>query len=95
MSSLPPQGTAYGRFGQNHAYTVAGKTGTAALSRRRIADEMDKQESVPEKLRDHHLFIAFAPVENPKIALAIITENSNYAIEIARTIFDYYLGTQK
>lgn len=89
-----PQGTAYGRFGQGHSYTVAGKTGTAALSRRRTPDEMDKQEHVPEKLRDHHLFIVFAPIEDPKIALAIITENSNYAIEIARTIIDYYLGNQ-
>ncbi len=89
-----PQGTAYGRFGNGYAYTVAGKTGTAALSRRRIPDEMDKQQSVPEKLRDHHLFIAFAPVDDPKIAIAIITENSNNAIEVARAIFDYYLGNK-
>lgn len=90
-----PPGTAYYKFGRNYTYTIAGKTGTAALSKRRNPDEEDKQESVPERLRDHHLFIAFAPVENPKLALAIITENSNNAVETARIIFDYYLGGQQ
>jgi len=89
-----PQGTAYQAFGRNYNYTIAAKTGTAALSRRRNPDEEDKQESVPEKLRDHHLFVAFAPVDDPKIAVAIITENSNNAIETARAIIDYYLGSQ-
>lgn len=89
-----PSGTAYAAFGRKYTYTVAAKTGTAALSRRRNADEEDKQENMPERLRDHHLFVAFAPVDNPKLALAIITENSNDAIEAARTIFDYYLGNQ-
>jgi penicillin-binding protein 2 len=46
-------------------------------------------------LRDHHLFVAFAPADNPKIAVAIITENSNNAVEAARAIFDYYLGKQQ
>jgi penicillin-binding protein 2 len=89
-----PQGTAYTHYGRGYTYTIAGKTGTAALSRRRIPNEEDKQESVPEKLRDHHLFIAFAPVDDPKIAIAIITENSNNAIDVARAIMDYYLGNQ-
>ena len=89
-----PLGTAYPAFGRNYTYTIAAKTGTAALSRRRNPDEMDKQENTPEKLRDHHLFIAFAPVQNPQLALAVVTENSNNAIEVARAIFDYYLGGQ-
>lgn len=90
-----PRGIAYRRFGKGHHYSIAAKTGTAQLSRRRNAEEGDKQETLPEKLRDHHLFIAFAPIENPKIALAIVTENSDYAIETARMIFDYYLGNQQ
>lgn len=88
-----PIGTAH-LYGKR-AYTLAAKTGTAQLSRRRNPDEEDKQENLPEKLRDHHLFIAFAPVENPKIALAIVTENSNIATVTARVIFDYYLGNQQ
>ena len=90
-----PQGTAYRPFGRNYTYTIAAKTGTGALSRRRNPDEEDNQDLMPEKLRDHHLFIAFAPVDNPKIALAIITENSNAAITAARSIFDYYLGNRQ
>lgn len=94
-----PEGTAY-RFGRDHRYTIAAKTGTAqVIAKRGNPDEVDKQLDVPERLRDHHLFIAFAPVDKPKIALAIITENSNTAIDAARLILDYYLanhpGTQQ
>lgn len=88
---MRPRGTAYQRFGNN--YTIAAKTGTAQLySMRSNRDEVSKQIELPERLRDHHLFIAFAPVANPKIALAIVTENNNSVVEIARTILDYYLG---
>ena len=90
-----PQGTAYRLYGRHYTYTVAAKTGTGALSRRRNPNEEDKQEMMPEKLRDHHLFVAFAPVDKPKIALAIVTENSSNAVEAARVIFDYYLGNKQ
>lgn len=86
-----PQGTAF-HFGRHPNYTIAAKTGTAQLSKRRNPDEEDKQEDLPEKLRDHHLFIAFAPIDKPKLALAVVTENSNTAIDTARQIFDFYLG---
>ncbi len=88
-----PQGTAY-RFGRQRTYTVAAKTGTAQVIARRgnNGDNEDLQEQIPERLRDHHLFIAFAPVDHPRLALGIITENSSFAIEAARAIFDYYLG---
>lgn len=89
-----PRGTAT-RYGHNHSYTIAAKTGTGQISRRRNPEEADKQEALPEKLRDHHLFIAFAPVEKPKLAIAVITENSNTAVETARSIFDYYLGSRQ
>ncbi|MBA3661188.1 MAG: penicillin-binding protein 2 [Gammaproteobacteria bacterium] len=82
------EGSAF-RFGRS-PYTIAAKTGTGQVTKRRIAEERDQQENLPEKLRDNHLFIAFSPVENPVLALAIITENSNTAIETARIIFDFY-----
>ncbi len=89
------QGTAR-RYGRQQSYTLAAKTGTAQVISRRNPDEEDnKQTHLPEKWRDHHLFIAFAPVMQPKIALAIITENSNAAIEAARVIFDHYLGNNE
>lgn len=90
-----PQGTAYRYFGRNYTYSIAAKTGTGAVSKRRNANEEDKQANMPEKLRDHHLFIAFAPVDQPKIAIAVITEHSNSAIETSRAIFDYYLEKPK
>ena len=75
-------------------YTSAGKTGTAqviALKR----DEEYVESRVPERHRDHALFIAFAPVESPKIALAVLVENAGYgaiaAAPIARKVLDYYL----
>lgn len=89
-----PQGTAYA-IGK-HPFSIAAKTGTAQLySMRSTRDEVDKQTDLPEHLRDHHLLIAFAPVDNPKIALAVITENNNNVVEIARSILDYYMNSLK
>ena len=50
-----------------------------------------QHDALSAALKDHHLFIAFAPIDQPKIALAIISEHSNVAISAARTILDYYL----
>jgi penicillin-binding protein 2 len=89
-----PQGTAY-RYGHKHKYSIAAKTGTAQIIAKRgdpNKNKADHQEDLAEKFHDHHLFIAFAPVEKPVIALAIITENTYYTIDAARAIFDYYLG---
>jgi penicillin-binding protein 2 len=82
------------RVGKGAAYRMAGKTGTAQLIAIAQDEEYEKDE-VPEELRDHALFIAFAPVDDPKIALAIVVENggsgSSAAAPIARRLFDHYL----
>lgn len=88
-----PRGTAR-RVGQGAAYKMAGKTGTAQVIA--IAqDEKYKADDIAEELRDHALFIAFAPVEDPRIAVAIVVENggsgSSGAAPIARLLFDHYL----
>lgn len=88
-----PRGTAR-RSGANAAYRFAGKTGTSQLFG--IGQDVKyEKDKVPEHLRDHALFIAFAPVEAPKIALAIIVENggsgSSTAAPIARKLLDHYL----
>jgi penicillin-binding protein 2 len=85
------------RSGVKAEYKIAGKTGTAQVIG--IAqDEEYKKEEIPEEFRDHALFIAFAPVESPRIAVAIIVENggsgSRIAAPIARQLFDHYLLNQ-
>ena len=89
-----PIGTAYTRFGSNPAYSVAGKTGTAQLYHHKIVNENptpESEEKTSKHLRNHSLFIAFAPVENPKIAIAIVVENNSTAPKVARKILDHYL----
>ncbi|HNL22053.1 MAG TPA: penicillin-binding protein 2, partial [Rhodocyclaceae bacterium] len=75
------------------SYEAAGKTGTAQVFSLKGAQY--REGGVKKELRDHALFIAFAPVENPRIALAILVENGGFgaqsAAPIARMVFDYYL----
>ena len=74
-------------------YVSAGKTGTAQVFSLKGADY--KRHVIKQELRDHALFIAFAPADAPKIALAVLVENGGFgaqaAAPIARQIFDYYL----
>ncbi|MEX2496180.1 MAG: penicillin-binding protein 2 [Woeseia sp.] len=76
-------------------YTMAGKSGTAQVFSVAQEEEYDEEE-VSERLRDHALFIAFAPLDEPKIAVAVVVENgssgSRVAAPIARSIMDLYLG---
>jgi penicillin-binding protein 2 len=75
-------------------YTSAGKTGTAQVVALKQNEKYDDTQ-VSERLRDHALFIAFAPIESPKIALAVVVENAGFgaraAAPIARQVLDYYL----
>jgi len=80
------------RFGRKPPYTIAAKTGTAQLVSLQYA-EFNKVSAIPKNLRDNSVFIAFAPINKPKIALAVISENSKDAPRITRKIIDYYLLT--
>jgi len=75
-------------------YTSAGKTGTAQVVGLKQGEKYSESRTA-ERHRDHALFIAFAPVESPKIALAVLVENSGFgaaaAAPIARQAIDYYL----
>lgn len=76
-------------------YRYGGKTGTAQLFGIAQGEEVDNEET-PEHLRDHALFIAFAPLEAPEVALAVVVENggsgSGAAAPVARELFDLYFG---
>ncbi len=88
------RGTAWG-VGGNAPYRMAGKSGTAQVFSVAQEEEYDEEE-IEERLRDHALFISFAPLDNPSIAVAVIVENgssgSRVAGPIARAIMDAYLG---
>lgn len=83
-----PLGTAI-YFG-HPKYSVAAKTGTAQVYGHH-RDEEYTQSNIPLKLRNNHLFIDYAPANNPKIAIAIVIEHAGGADNIARKITDYYL----
>ena len=92
-----PGGTA-ARVGVGAPYQVAGKTGTAQVVAIK-QNEKYVESRVAERHRDHALFIAYAPADDPKIALAIIVENGGHggstAGPIARQVLDYYLLGKK
>ena len=78
-------------------YTSGGKTGTAQAVGLRAGEKYSSVKA-DESKRDHSLYVAFAPVENPTIALALIVENAGWgsgsAAPIARRVFDYWLMGQ-
>lgn len=76
------------------AYTSAGKTGTAQAVTIGQKERYNAAK-LAERQRDHSLYIAYAPAQNPEIALAVIVENAGFgaaaATPIARRVFDYWL----
>jgi penicillin-binding protein 2 len=87
-----PSGTGRIRFGTNPKYTVAAKTGTGQVYSNHGRDENQGNEAnIPKKLRNDSAFIAFAPVKNPQIAIAVLIEHSPRAGSVARKVLDYYL----
>ena len=91
-----PKGTARAS-GYGSSYSIAGKTGTAQVFTLAQDEEYD-EEAIDETKRDHALFVAFAPVEEPAIAVAVVVENggsgSSVAAPIARQVLDAFLGSR-
>lgn len=94
MVGAVTHGTAALAVGKNAAYAIAGKTGTAQVFSVG-QNEKYNEKTVAERLRDHSWFIAFAPADQPRIALAVIVENGGWgasaAAPIARKVLDSYL----
>ena len=88
-----PGGTA-ARASAGAPYAMAGKTGTSQVIGIKQGEKY-VESRVAERHRDHALFIAYAPADNPKIAVAVLVENGGHggstAAPIARAVFDYYL----
>jgi len=92
-----PGGTA-AQTGAGAPYTIAAKTGTAQVVAMKQNEKYDEKRLKQEHW-DHALLIAFAPADDPKLALAILVENGKHggttAGPIAREVFDYYLLGKK
>ena len=76
-SSNEPGGTSYRHRWENKKFTFAGKTGSSQIKKFTEAQREAevKQESLPYKDRDHALFVAFAPYQNPKYAISVLIEH--------------------
>lgn len=87
------RGTAQG-IGRTAPYWIGGKTGTAQVKGIAQGARYD-EKNTPERFRDHALFVAFAPVDAPKVAIAVIIENgghgSSAAAPVARQVLDQLL----
>ena len=87
-------GTAWAYIGQDIAYRMAGKSGTAQVVGIAQGEEYD-EEALDEYSRKHAWFIAFAPVDDPRIAVCVLVENggsgSSVAGPVAREVLDHYL----
>ena len=96
LYGVTQEGTATRAFA-GATYKTGGKTGTAQVIAIK-ANEKYNAAKIDEMHRDHALYIAFAPLENPRIALALIVENSGFgsvsAAPIARRVFDLVLNGQ-
>jgi penicillin-binding protein 2 len=93
MVDVNVSGTGRGVFA-GAPYRVAGKTGTAQVIGIKQGEKYNESR-VAERHRDHSLFIAFAPADAPKIAMAVLVENGGFGARaagpIARQVLDYYL----
>ena len=88
-----PGGTAP-KVGEGAPYEIAAKTGTAQVIGIKQGEKY-VASNIQERYRDHALFIAYAPADHPRIALAVVVENGGHggstAGPIARQVMDYYL----
>ena len=82
-------------IGKDAPYKMAGKSGTVQVISVGQEEEYDR-ESLDERFQDHAVFVAFAPLNKPEIAVAVIVENGNsgsrVAAPIAKSMMDEYLG---
>jgi penicillin-binding protein 2 len=97
MQEVNLMGTAQSVFARA-GYSSAGKTGTSQVIGIKQNERYDAKR-IAERHRDHSLYVAFAPLDAPKIALAVIVENGGFgsqaAAPIARKVFDHHLLSQQ
>ena len=82
------RGTAYQYFSGSHI-DVAGKTGTAQVFGLK-QNEKYEESHIARHLRDHSLFVAFAPVDNPQLVIVVVLENQRASAKVARQVLEAY-----
>jgi penicillin-binding protein 2 len=96
LAGVPKEGTSANAF-RGTSYASAGKTGTAQVFS--LKGEKYSEHKVDERLRDHAWYIAYAPVDKPRIAIAVLVENGGFgaqaAAPIARQVIDYWLTGER
>ncbi len=96
LVGVAKEGTSAAAF-RGAAYVSAGKTGTAQVYS--LKGEKYSEKHVDERLRDHAWYIAYAPADKPRIAIAVLVENGGFgaqaAAPIARQVFDYFLTGER
>jgi penicillin-binding protein 2 len=96
MYGVTQEGTSRGSF-LNTPYQSGGKTGTAQVIGIKQGEKYNAR-NIDERHRDNALYTAFAPVDEPRVALALVVENAGFgagaAAPIARRVFDYVLNGQ-
>ena len=94
-----PRGTAYWYVGRHLKYPIAGKSGSAQVAGLAQDEDAPDDADVKRRLRDHALFIAFAPIDQPQIAVAVLVEHggggSSVAGPIARRVIDARLDAEQ
>lgn len=94
-----PHGT--GQVAKLDQVVVAGKTGTSQVIRRKSdeEEELDEDGDVPYRFRSHALFVAYAPADKPKIAVAVVVEHGQHggsaAGPVAKSIIEHYFSLQQ
>ena len=95
MSLVTQEGGTAAFIGRTSNYSMSAKTGTAQVFGLK-KDEVYDESILPDRLKDHALFIAFAPSENPKLVVSIVVENGGHggstAGPIAKKVFDTYIN---
>lgn len=86
-------------LGESHIFEIAGKTGTAqvyALSQNDEDEDAEVRDDIPEHLRDHALFVGYAPTDSPSVAVAVIVEHGGsggaVAAPIAGSVMQWWLS---
>ena len=94
LAAVVTRGTA--KLAQSEIVSIAGKTGTAQVVALKPDGDKDKNKEPQKEFRDHAWFVAFAPVEHPKIAVAVLVEHMGHggsaSAPLAKTLIEAYMG---